>query len=471
MTATNGIKNGGISKNMRQQTGGNSSVAGLDCKICGDKATGKHYGAISCDGCKGFFRRTIRKKHAYVCRFEKNCNVDKDHRNTCRRCRFDRCISNGMRSEAVQNERDRISITTKKLSDGSDPSPSPGPSVESEPCINKLMHAESTMRQLRASVITRTADAYRTATTVDVTESMHQQLILMVEWAKQIEQFRRLPMQSQIGLLRHFSAQHLVICAAYRSIGAKDDSIYLNNYSCLPRDAPKIPDVNRVAARILDHLTNPMKRLHIDEKEYVALKAVAFFDPIAKGVEESAGDIEKIREEVLSAFEHHVTKVSPYQKMPFRLANLLLLLPPTMSIARDLAEEAQLAKLFGLANIDNLMVELMLPEDGENNSYQNIKNVAANSTTSILTSPTSGSISSSSIPSTQSSHIPMGGSTPTLFSMAPAPIQASPCPQAPGSSSNFSFQTQLSIHPPTITNNMEPIKPSPVSAFSPFINS
>lgn len=47
------------------------------------------------------------------------------------------------------------------------------------------MHAESTMRQLRASVITRTADAYRTATTVDVTESMHQQLILMVEWAKQ----------------------------------------------------------------------------------------------------------------------------------------------------------------------------------------------------------------------------------------------------------------------------------------------
>uniref|UniRef100_A0A914ZB12 NR LBD domain-containing protein n=1 Tax=Panagrolaimus superbus TaxID=310955 RepID=A0A914ZB12_9BILA len=185
-----------------------------------------------------------------------------------------------MRSEAVQNERDRISITTKKLCDGTDPaSSSPGPSVESEPCINKLMHAESTMRQLRASVITRTADAYRTATTVDVTESMHQQLILMVEWAKQIEQFRRLPMQSQIGLLRHFSAQHLVICAAYRSIGAKDDSIYLNNYSCLPRDAPKIPDVNRVAARILDHLTNPMKRLHIDEKEYVALKAVAFFDP------------------------------------------------------------------------------------------------------------------------------------------------------------------------------------------------
>ena len=150
---------------------------------------------------------------------------------------------------------------------------------ESEPCIMKLIQAESAMRQLRGTVITRTADAYRTATTVDVTESMHQQLILMVEWAKQLDQFRRLPMQSQIGLLRHFSAQHLVICAAFRSIGAKNDAIWLTNDTCLPRDAPKIPDVNKVAARILDHLTKPMKRLHMDEKEYVALKAVAFFDP------------------------------------------------------------------------------------------------------------------------------------------------------------------------------------------------
>lgn len=33
--------------------------------------------------------------------------------------------------------------------------------------------------------------------------------------------------------------------------------------------------------------------------------------------------------------------------MPLRLANLLLLLPPIMAIARDLVEEAQLAKLFG----------------------------------------------------------------------------------------------------------------------------
>lgn len=38
------------------------------CSICGDRATGKHYGASSCDGCKGFFRRSVRKNHMYSCR-------------------------------------------------------------------------------------------------------------------------------------------------------------------------------------------------------------------------------------------------------------------------------------------------------------------------------------------------------------------------------------------------------------------
>ncbi len=43
------------------------------CAICADRATGKHYGASSCDGCKGFFRRSVRKNHAYTCRWELNC--------------------------------------------------------------------------------------------------------------------------------------------------------------------------------------------------------------------------------------------------------------------------------------------------------------------------------------------------------------------------------------------------------------
>lgn len=49
---------------------------------------GKHYGAISCDGCKGFFRRSVRKNPVYECRHQNNCTIDKDKRNQCRHCRW-----------------------------------------------------------------------------------------------------------------------------------------------------------------------------------------------------------------------------------------------------------------------------------------------------------------------------------------------------------------------------------------------
>nr|CAD2179984.1 unnamed protein product [Meloidogyne enterolobii] len=75
------------------------------CVVCGDKASGRHYGAISCEGCKGFFKRSIRKQIAYVCRGTKDCPVTKFHRNRCQFCRLKKCLTNGMKSESVQAER------------------------------------------------------------------------------------------------------------------------------------------------------------------------------------------------------------------------------------------------------------------------------------------------------------------------------------------------------------------------------
>uniref|UniRef100_A0A915P8G1 Nuclear receptor domain-containing protein n=2 Tax=Meloidogyne TaxID=189290 RepID=A0A915P8G1_9BILA len=72
------------------------------CVVCGDKASGRHYGAISCEG---FFKRSIRKQIAYVCRGTKDCPVTKFHRNRCQFCRLKKCLTNGMKSESVQAER------------------------------------------------------------------------------------------------------------------------------------------------------------------------------------------------------------------------------------------------------------------------------------------------------------------------------------------------------------------------------
>lgn len=323
------------------------------CAICGDKATGKHYGAMSCDGCKGFFRRTIRKRHSYICRFGEKCEVDKAKRNACRKCRFDVCLRKGMRRDAVQTERDRIRPLNALLNGISD----------GDPMLEALLRAEQSTRELRTSVITKTAEARQQATTNDVTDSMNYQLTLMVEWAKTLDGFIRLDNTAQVALLRHFSAQHLVMCAAFRSVHLTD-AVWLTNETCLHKDSPKIPDMNRVAARIIDQVTTPMRQLHLNEIEYILLKAIAFFDPLAKGINSpSISDVEETRQKILESFEKHVRTVSPYKDMPLRFANLLLLLPPVLAISRDLVEDVQLAKLFSLASIDHLMLELMLPNE------------------------------------------------------------------------------------------------------------
>ncbi|KAG8246726.1 hypothetical protein J6590_078248 [Homalodisca vitripennis] len=72
------------------------------CSICGDRASGKHYGVYSCEGCKGFFKRTVRKDLTYACREEKNCLIDKRQRNRCQYCRYQKCLGMGMKREAVQ---------------------------------------------------------------------------------------------------------------------------------------------------------------------------------------------------------------------------------------------------------------------------------------------------------------------------------------------------------------------------------
>ncbi|KAA3671866.1 retinoid X receptor alpha [Paragonimus westermani] len=69
------------------------------CAICEDKASGRHYGVISCEGCKGFFKRTVRKQLQYVCRGSGQCPVDRRKRTRCQACRYDRCIARGMKRE------------------------------------------------------------------------------------------------------------------------------------------------------------------------------------------------------------------------------------------------------------------------------------------------------------------------------------------------------------------------------------
>ncbi|XP_055789229.1 nuclear receptor subfamily 2 group C member 1-A-like isoform X2 [Salvelinus fontinalis] len=84
------------------------------CVVCGDRASGRHYGAVSCEGCKGFFKRSIRKNLVYTCRGSGECVINKHHRNRCQYCRLQRCMVLGMKQDSVQCERKPVEVSREK---------------------------------------------------------------------------------------------------------------------------------------------------------------------------------------------------------------------------------------------------------------------------------------------------------------------------------------------------------------------
>lgn len=74
----------------------------VPCKVCGDRASGYHYGVTSCEGCKGFFRRSIQKQIEYRCVRDGKCLVIRLNRNRCQYCRFKKCLAVGMSRDSVR---------------------------------------------------------------------------------------------------------------------------------------------------------------------------------------------------------------------------------------------------------------------------------------------------------------------------------------------------------------------------------
>jgi nuclear receptor subfamily 4 group A protein 2 len=77
----------------------------------------------TCEGCKGFFKRTVQKNAKYVCLADKNCTVDKRRRNRCQFCRFQKCLSVGMvkevvRTDSLKGRRGRLPSKPKSPQDG-----------------------------------------------------------------------------------------------------------------------------------------------------------------------------------------------------------------------------------------------------------------------------------------------------------------------------------------------------------------
>ncbi|KAK6319311.1 hypothetical protein J4Q44_G00105220 [Coregonus suidteri] len=130
----------------------------LLCKVCGDIASGFHYGVHACEGCKGFFRRSIQQNiHYKMCVKNESCLIMRMNRNRCQHCRFKKCLYVGMSRDAVRfgripkrekqrlldemqsymnslNESASMEIDSSPSSSEAPASPEPGESISSAYC-------------------------------------------------------------------------------------------------------------------------------------------------------------------------------------------------------------------------------------------------------------------------------------------------------------------------------------------------
>ncbi|XP_051948493.1 retinoic acid receptor beta-like isoform X3 [Xyrauchen texanus] len=184
------------------------------CFICQDKSSGYHYGVSACEGCKGFFRRSIQKNMMYTCHREKNCIINKVTRNRCQYCRLQKCFAVGMSKESVRNDRNK----KKKEIPKQEMAESYELTAEQEAIIEKIQKAHQetfpSLCQLGKYTTNSSAD-HRIRLDLGLWDKFSELatkcIIKIVEFAKRVPGFTGLTMADQITLLKAACLDILVI--------------------------------------------------------------------------------------------------------------------------------------------------------------------------------------------------------------------------------------------------------------------
>ncbi|XP_008590085.1 PREDICTED: retinoic acid receptor RXR-gamma [Galeopterus variegatus] len=351
------------------------------CAICGDRSSGKHYGVYSCEGCKGFFKRTIRKDLIYTCRDNKDCLIDKRQRNRCQYCRYQKCLVMGMKREAVQEERqrsrERAESEAESASSGHEDMPVER-ILEAELAVEPKtesygdMNMENSVCALNSPSIfhflggagdwgegpASHSTLFVLQTNDPVTNICHaadKQLFTLVEWAKRIPHFSDLTLEDQVILLRAGWNELLIASFSHRSVSVQD-GILLATGLHVHRSSAHSAGVGSIFDRVLTELVSKMKDMQMDKSELGCLRAIVLFNPDAKGLS-NPSEVETLREKVYATLEAYTKQKYPEQ--PGRFAKLLLRLPALRSIGLKCLEHLFFFKLIGDTPIDTFLMEML----------------------------------------------------------------------------------------------------------------
>uniref|UniRef100_A0A0N4ZAI4 Nuclear receptor domain-containing protein n=1 Tax=Parastrongyloides trichosuri TaxID=131310 RepID=A0A0N4ZAI4_PARTI len=324
--------------------------ASLSCAVCGDVSSGKHYGILACNGCSGFFKRSVRRRLIYRCQAGTgNCIVDKAHRNQCQACRLRKCISKGMNKDAVQNERQpRNMATVKNPNDIS-------------------MRSGSIFSDSNGALATTAVDVLKTSTdytcdnitkllspkqdipseTSDVAAKI---LYMSVKWAKSLPSFSQLNINDQMALLIANWCDLFILSALQFSSSVEKFSLIHDTNYFFEGDNNKSKD-ETLSMLTIQNLFNIVKADNVDQGEFACMKALVLFRPEIHGLTDACL-VESLQDQAQIMLGQHTGK--PNCK-PTRFGKLLLFLPLLKTIDRRIIKNQILGKAIRNAPIENVI--------------------------------------------------------------------------------------------------------------------
>lgn len=337
----------------------------VDCMVCGDKSSGKHYGQFTCEGCKSFFKRSVRRNLSYTCRGNRDCPIDQHHRNQCQFCRLKKCLKVGMRRE-VQRGRMAHPQTSPGQYALSNGDPYNGHSYLTG-FISLLLRAEPYPTSRYGAQCLQPNNIMGIE---NICELAARLLFSAIEWAKNIPFFPDFQLTDQVSLLRMTWSELFVLNAAQCSMPLHVAPLLAAaGLHASPMSA------DRVVAfmdhiRIFQEQVEKLKALHVDSAEYSCLKAIALFSPDAVGLSD-LGHIESVQEKSQCALEEYVRNQYPNQ--PSRFGRLLLRLPSLRIVSAPVIEQLFFVRLVGKTPIETLIRDMLLSGSSFNWPYMPIQ--------------------------------------------------------------------------------------------------
>ncbi|XP_076166719.1 estrogen-related receptor isoform X1 [Ptiloglossa arizonensis] len=305
------------------------------CLVCGDVASGFHYGVASCEACKAFFKRTIQASNftgniEYTCPANGECEINKRRRKACQACRFQKCLRQGMLKEGVRL--DRVRGGRQKYRRSTDPytpikaaplEANVGTGGSNEIINNKMLEALAACEpdMLQVSNLFHTLDTDQRILG-QLSDLYDRELVGIIGWAKQIPGFSTLALNDQMRLLQSTWAEILTFSLAWRSMPNNGRLRFAQDFTLDERLARECHCTELYTHCI--QIVERLQRLGLTREEYYMLKALILANSDARWDEPQA--LYRFRDTILYALSDCVAAVRPGQALR-ATQNMFLVLP------------------------------------------------------------------------------------------------------------------------------------------------